>query len=76
MLLLAPLLFAVNCNKSDGNGSPAPVPVPVPALLFNTSIKLDNTIASAVGVNYNIRTVVAVRLLFNNAVSSSTVLSP
>jgi hypothetical protein len=72
LLLLAPLLFAVNCNKSDSPGSSTPVP-PTPSLLYNTGIKLDNATASAVGINYNIRTGVAIRLLFNNAVSRSSV---
>ncbi|MFZ1372143.1 MAG: glucoamylase family protein [Ferruginibacter sp.] len=73
LLMLTPLIFAVKCNKSDNPGSPPPVPVP--ALLYNTGIKLDNTTATAVGINYNVRTVVAVRLLFNNALSRASVSS-
>ncbi|MEO6541948.1 MAG: glucoamylase family protein [Ferruginibacter sp.] len=71
LLLLAPLIFGVNCNKSDSPGSPTPVP-PTPSLLYNTGSKLDN-ITSAAGINYNIRTIVTIRLLFNNALSRASV---
>ena len=74
LILLAPLFFTVHCSKSGGSGSPTPVP-PTPSLLYNTSIKLDNTTASAVGLNYNVRTTVAIRLEFNNALNRSTVSS-
>jgi hypothetical protein len=74
LLLLAPFIFSVQCSKSDGSGSPAQVP-PAPALLYNTAAKLDNASASTVGINYNIRTGVTIKLLFNNALTRASVSS-
>ncbi len=74
LILLAPVIFSVQCSKGDGAGSPNPVPPP-PALLYNTAVKLDNLSASAVGVNYNIRTNVAIRLFFNNVLNRASVSS-
>ena len=62
----------IKCRKGDSS-SPTPTPVPLPALLYNTSVKIDNTIASTSAVNYNIKISPVIRLVFNNAVDRSSV---
>ena len=70
VLLLCASILA-GCKKSDSNPGPITPPTPTALLLVNTT--LDNTVASAPAVNYNIRPAVAVRLSFNNAVKRSSV---
>lgn len=73
LLILAPLFLAINCKKSSSPAAPGPVPVP--SLLYNTGVKLDNVSASTVGINYNIRTGVSIRLTFNNVLDRTSVSS-
>ena len=69
LLLLFPVFSAMHCKK--GVNPPEP-PIPTPLVLTNA--KLDNAVASA-GINYNIRTGVAIRLSFNNVLDRTTVAS-
>ncbi len=73
LLLFFPLIFATNCGKKD-TSSPPPPPPP-PAVLILANAKLDNAVALTTSVNYNVRTNVSVRLLFNNALDRSSVSS-
>ena len=65
-------MLMIQCGKSD-TSSPVPTPVPVPALLYNTSVKIDNTNASTSDVNYNVKNSPTIRLAFTNALNRSTV---
>jgi hypothetical protein len=68
-ILLSPLFFAADCSKK---GNTTPVPEPSPAALLLTEAKFDNAAASA-NSNYNIKTGVSIKLLFNNALDKTTV---
>ncbi len=69
--LLLVLTVGAGCKKAGDN--PAPSPPPAPAALAVVNTQLDQTAASAAGVNYNIRPGVAVRFSFNNAVKRTSV---
>jgi hypothetical protein len=61
----------ISCKKKD---SPAPDPTPVvPLALQLSAAKLDNAVATASAVNYNIKTNTVIRFSFNNALDRSSV---
>ena len=68
-ILLAPLFFAADCNKKNT------APSTPPAALRFIQATLDNVGVTATGINYNVRTTVAMRLSFNNALDKSSVAS-
>lgn len=70
-ILLISILSSTACKKSDGNSTPVTPPPTTALAILNT--KLDNIVATAPAVNYNIRPAVAVRLAFNNAIKRSSV---
>ncbi len=70
--LLLPLLLMGGCKKKDGT-TPDPIPTP-PTALQLTAAKLDNVPAGAT-TTYNVKTNVAIRLSFNNALDRATVAS-
>ena len=67
LILLLAAWAGMSCSKN--NSTPAPVPEPVPAALAITNAKFDNTVASSLFLNYNIRPAVSVRLFFNNSLN-------
>jgi hypothetical protein len=71
LFLLTPAFFAADCSKKNNSN---PVPEPSPAALLLTEAKFDNTTAST-NTNYNIRTGVSIKLLFNNVLDKATVQS-
>ena len=72
LILFSPVFLATQCSKKGNDPQPTPVPLP-PAALYYTGAKLDNTNALTSGVNYNIRSAVAIRLSFNNALDRASV---
>ncbi len=69
--LLAPLIFAAECRKKENIPPPAPVPIPQPLNIIATA--LDNAPALISNINYNVKTRVAVKLSFNNALDKTSV---
>ncbi len=67
--LLAPLIFAADCKKKETPVAPEPTPLP----LNIAAAKLDNATAQTSNINYNVRTGVAVKLSFNNALDKASV---
>jgi len=74
LILFFPVIFSIQCSKNGTTPQPVPVPLP-PSALYNTGAKFDNTAALTAGVNYNIRSNVAIRLSFNNALDRTSVSS-
>jgi hypothetical protein len=74
LILFSPVFLATQCSKKGSDNPPVPVPLP-PAALYYTGAKLDNTNALTSVVNYNIRSAVAIRLSFNNALDRASVAS-
>ena len=74
LILLSPIFLITQCSKNGPDPQQVPIPPP-PAALYFTTAKLDNSAALTSGVNYNIRSAVAIRLSFNNALDRASVSS-
>lgn len=70
-LIIFIAFFEAGCSKN--NNIPAPDPLPSPLSLNITASKLDNTTATPSFISYNVKTVVVIRLSFNNALDKATV---
>jgi hypothetical protein len=71
LAVLIPLFFAADCKKKESPVAPEPTPLP----LNIAAAKLDNAPAQTSNINYNVRTGVAVKLSFNNALDKTSVAS-
>lgn len=74
LILFSSVLFVTDCSKKS-SASSTPTPPPPPSALIFSNVTLDNSAASTSVTNYNIKTTVAIRLYFNNALDRTSVSS-